>query len=162
MLDYSISANVLLHLLGSLAVSQEGVYMHLTILPGVIPAILSGLDSPVDFVWVKLQGNNPNLQPDILGRQLEAQLPRKGLLGKEVLLFQAETPLTQQHRIVIAETLRQATGLDSPVVGVYRAPSSSAVEGDYDLLLNNEGFPWQRAIPAKMLALRAAAPAPVS
>lgn len=135
--------------------------MHLTILPGVIPVSLSGLDSPVDFVWAKLQGNNPHLQPNTLGRQLEAQLQRKELLGKEVILFQAETPLTQEHRIVIAKTLRKATKLDTPVVGVYRAPSASAVEGDYDLLLNNEGFPWQRAIPARMLVLREAKPVPV-
>lgn len=135
--------------------------MHFTILPGVIPVSLSGLESPVDFVWVKLQGNDPKLQPNTLGRQLGAQLQRKELLGKEVILFQAETPLTQQHRIIIAETLARATSIDSPVVGVYRAPGESAAEGDFDLLLNKEGFPWQRAIPARMLVLREAKPVPV-
>lgn len=135
--------------------------MHFTILPGVIPVSLSGLESPVDFVWVKLQGNDPKLQPDILVRQLEAQLPRKKLFGKGVLLFQAETPLTQEQRIIIAETLARATSIDSPVVGVYRAPGESAVEGDFDLLLNKEGFPWPRAIPAKMLVLRGPEPVPV-
>lgn len=154
MLGFSNSAKVLLHLLGNLAVSQEGVYMYLIILPGVIPESRSGLDSPVDFVCVQLRGNNPKLQPDALGRQLKALLPGRELSGKGVLLFRAETPLTQQHRIIIAKTLSEAMCTDSPVVGVYRGPNASAVEGDYDLLLKKKGFPWQHAIPARMLDLR--------